>query len=306
MSQDPSPHTYSLGAVSRITGLSPHVIRAWERRYRAIEPGRTPGGTRRYSEAQLRRLQLLQQAVSGGHRIGDLAGRSDADLRDLLSSHPPPHPHPGEEIFDAIARLDAREAERLLTLQFGVLGPARFAREIVLPLLREVGDRWRAGDLPIAAEHMTSTIVQGILALAMRASAASAGRRRVLLTTPEGERHEFGVMLAALVTLGAGGNALYLGPDLPVDEVVRAARLTSAGVVILGVVHLEPPAVRDYLVALRAQLDAEIEIWLGGGEAPDADAPEGVVMVDGLDDLEVRIRAAYGHSAPEKRSAQPA
>jgi len=66
--------TYALGAVCRITGLSPHVVRVWERRYGAIAPLRTPKGTRRYRPADVERLQLLRAGVEAGHRIGSLVG----------------------------------------------------------------------------------------------------------------------------------------------------------------------------------------------------------------------------------------
>ena len=75
--------TYSLGAVARITGLSPHVLRSWERRYGAVSPSRTPGGTRRYADADVARLKLLAAAVRAGHSIGTLSSLSDEELEEL-------------------------------------------------------------------------------------------------------------------------------------------------------------------------------------------------------------------------------
>jgi len=72
--------TYPLRTVARLTGLSPEVLRAWERRYRVVTPARTPGGTRRYSAADLERLRLLKAAVDAGHRIGDVARLDVAEL----------------------------------------------------------------------------------------------------------------------------------------------------------------------------------------------------------------------------------
>jgi DNA-binding transcriptional MerR regulator len=63
--------TYSLGAVARLTGLSPHVLRAWERRYGAVRPLRTPGGTRLYRESDVARLRQLRAAVQAGHSISE-------------------------------------------------------------------------------------------------------------------------------------------------------------------------------------------------------------------------------------------
>src|SRR5688572_16347090 len=76
----PATPTYPLHAVVRMTGLSPEILRAWERRYRAIEPLRTPGGTRRYRAADVERLRLLKAAVAAGFRIGKVARLSAAEL----------------------------------------------------------------------------------------------------------------------------------------------------------------------------------------------------------------------------------
>src|SRR5512145_2624110 len=116
--------TYALGAVVRLTGLSAHVIRAWERRYGAVRPQRSAGGTRRYSEDDVARLRLLATAVAQGHRIGALAGLSDDAIERLLA--PPgraPAASPVDELVALAERLDAAGLERGLGLQLGALGP---------------------------------------------------------------------------------------------------------------------------------------------------------------------------------------
>ena len=115
--------TYSLGAVARLTGLSPHVLRAWERRYEAVTPLRTPGGTRRYRESDVARLRLLAAATGAGHPIGDIAKLSEAELRRrTVGPEEEPRP-PLRLILEAIDQLDADETERLLGVQLAALGP---------------------------------------------------------------------------------------------------------------------------------------------------------------------------------------
>jgi len=159
----PAEMTYSLGLVSRLTGLSPHVLRAWERRYEAVTPLRTPGGTRRYRESDLSRLRLLQAAVAAGHPIGDVARLDDAELRRRSSVREGEERPPLGEILAAIDALDAAEAERLLGIQLAALGPRRFTRAVVLPLLEEVGSRWERRELCMASEHLASAVVRSLL-----------------------------------------------------------------------------------------------------------------------------------------------
>ena len=146
--------TYPLRAAARLTGLSPALLRAWERRHGAVEPLRTPGGTRRYRATDLERLRLLKAAVDAGHRIGQVAGLDLAGLRQRAAT---PELSPAdrlEEILAALDDLEGPEAQRLLSLQLSALGPVRFARQIAVPLVREI--RYRSIDdrLCIASEHL--------------------------------------------------------------------------------------------------------------------------------------------------------
>jgi DNA-binding transcriptional MerR regulator len=281
--------TYPLGAVVRLTGLGEHTIRAWERRYGAVSPERTPGGTRRYSAEDVARLRLLRQGVEAGHRISDLAAHSDAQLELLLSppaDAQPPETSPLDEVRAAVEHLDLQALDRLLSLQFATLGPGIFARRVAAPLLYEIGERWESGESSVASEHLLSSVTRGILGVALRAADADRSGPRVLFTTPQGELHEFGALIAAIVALGSGAAITYLGPNLPVGEAVGAARQVGARAVALGVVNLAPAATRKYLKALRKELPGEVELWIGG---PARGGPfEGVEHLD-LDAMERRI-----------------
>ncbi len=124
--------TYPLKAAARLTGLSPELIRAWERRYGVVTPIRTPGGTRRYRATDLEHLILVKAAVDRGHRIGEVARLDPAELERGAAASPMPSSGQLQEILSALERLDGAEAQRLLSLQLSVLGPARFAREFAV------------------------------------------------------------------------------------------------------------------------------------------------------------------------------
>jgi DNA-binding transcriptional MerR regulator/methylmalonyl-CoA mutase cobalamin-binding subunit len=279
---------YPLGAVVKLTGLSAHTIRAWERRYGAVRPRRTEGGTRRYSGSDVARLRLLRAATEAGFRIGDLAGLTDAAIEERLTPNEErPGVPPPPQLEDALARLDLAEVERTLGLQLSALGPVGFARDFAGPLLRDIGDRWERGEISIAAEHLVSSAARGILAAALRAGSFVAGATpQILFTTPEGEPHEFGVLIAAVTAAAAGAGATYLGPGLPADEVARAVEASGASVVALSVVTLPLGTTRRYLTDLRQRLDASRPIWVGG-PAP-IDGVPGVDHID-LDEFARRI-----------------
>jgi DNA-binding transcriptional MerR regulator len=284
------PVTYSLGAVSRLTGLSPHVLRAWERRYAAVTPLRTPGGTRRYREADVARLRLLGACVQAGHPIGDVAGLPERELRrriDGAGAEPTP---PLAPIVAALDRLDAEEAERLLGIQLAALGPRRFASAVVVPLLHAVGDEWERGRLCVASEHLGSVVLRNLLGGALRHRSGALHATPILFTTLAGDRHELGALLCAVVAADLGAGAIYLGPDLPVSELVLAAQRTGAAGVAVGVGRALPERQREREIRrLRKELPREVEIWIGGPGGQDLDLAEGVELLAGLEDLERKV-----------------
>jgi DNA-binding transcriptional MerR regulator len=284
------PVTYSLGAVSRLTGLSPHVLRAWERRYAAVTPLRTPGGTRRYREADVSRLRLLGACVQAGHPIGEVAGLPERELRrriDGAGSDPAP---PLAPTLAALDRLDAEEAERLLGGQLAALGPRRFAGAVVIPLLRAVGEEWERGRLCVASEHLASVVLRNLLGSALRHRSGALHATPILFATLAGDRHELGALLCAVVAADLGAGAIYLGPDLPVPELVLAAARTGAAVVAVGVGRALPERQREReLRRLRRDLPREVEVWIGGPGGQGLALAEGVELVPGLEDLERKI-----------------
>jgi methanogenic corrinoid protein MtbC1 len=254
-----------------------------------VAPARTAGGTRRYRAADLERLRLVKAAVDAGARIGEVAKLELAELRERAGPLPPAPAGALEEILAAVERLDASEARRLLALQFSTLGPAPFVRELATPLLREIGERWTRNELGIAAEHLASAVIRSQLGAALQPSAASLRGPRIVFATLEGERHEIGLQMAAVVALGAGANPLYLGLGLPTRDCVDAVLRGGASALAISVVSVPRSEAQRATAALREALPPEVRIWIGGHGAPGLSLPEGVQCLTDLDRLEQEV-----------------
>jgi len=281
--------TYPLRAAARLTGLSPSVLRAWERRYGVVVPVRTPGGTRRYSAADLERLRLVKEAVDAGNRIGRVARLDLGELRSLIEGVVSAPTDRFDEVVRALEQLDGMEAQRLLAIQLSTLGPIRFAREFALPLVYEIGERWANGRLGIAPEHLATGVLRAMLGSALVPSAKSSRGPRIVFATPTGEHHELGLQMAALTALGAGANPIYLGAELPAEELLDAVDRSRAAVAALSIVSLAAPQAERAVRAIRGGLPREVHLWLGGAGASEVPPIESVEVIDDLESIEQRV-----------------
>jgi MerR family transcriptional regulator, light-induced transcriptional regulator len=299
-----------LRSVVARTGLSEHRLRAWERRYAAIHPSRTEGGQRRYSEADVDRLRLLRDLVSAGRSIGSIANLSTESLRELAIEDGPwveagrPAPSLEREILEALGAVENRDPGALYDLlsRSAVRKPSlEFVEGLLVPLLRRIGSMWRDGILRVGEEHLASQVVRDLAGQLLRT--ATVPGPVLLCTTPSGQRHEFGSLLAALAGSGAGWRSLYAGPDLPTSEIRSLASRVGARAVALSILH--PGAEQDVeasLRALRRALPTDIDLLVGGPREVEAAA----TRVDGVDFLSsYRALAAFLESRSVVTSGGP-
>jgi MerR family transcriptional regulator, light-induced transcriptional regulator len=281
--------TYPLRTVVRLTGLSPDLLRSWEKRHGVVKPERTEGGTRRYQSSDVERLRFVKAAVDAGHRIGRVATLSNSELQLLSPRGQPGLPDQLEEMFEAIESLDAHEFQRLLSVQLSTLGPLRFARDVAPAFLSEIGERWARGEFAIAKEHMACAVIRNLIGPTLQPTALSASGPKIVFATPPDERHELALMMAALTTVSTGGNCLYLGADLPVEEVVAAARDFDAAVVVISMVITRAIEAQRTVAFLRSELEEHVQVWTGGLASAELDNYEGVEYIDSFEALEQRV-----------------
>lgn len=265
------PAMYSIKAVSQATGLSVETLRAWERRYGVVVPKRDDLGRRAYSPEDVLRLRRLREATDRGHPISRLSQLADEALADLLEDRggePPGTAASGafvERILEAVRKFDAVECEQSLTLAIAMLPPAQLIGEVLAPLLREVGERWHGGDLSIAQERLVSSAVRKHVSLVLDTYDRAARRPALVFATLPGERHEFGLLMSALVCASHGFKVHYLGVDLPPAEIARYAAEVRAVAIAVSVVMLD--SVQDvprHLEELAQAAGTGVQVWLGG------------------------------------------
>jgi len=294
---------HSIAVVSRRTGISQLVLRAWERRYGAVEPSRTDTARRLYSDRDLEKLSLLHMLTKAGHRIGDIAKLSLEDLhqlatecgaRALVSASESLDGSVDaaallEEAIGAVTYLDDRGLESVLDKALLHLSKPVLRRELLAPLLHELGNQWGDGRLRIAHEHMATAIVSAFLSSMNSRYQVLPGAPLVAVATPSGHLHELGALLAASHAHESGWDVLYLGPNLPAEEIAVAARTRGARAVMLSIVFpFSDSGVMDQLRELRKLVGRDLPIVVGGHGAPSYGpvlAEIGALVVDDTEEL---------------------
>jgi methanogenic corrinoid protein MtbC1 len=244
---------------------------------------------------------MISKALESGHRAGDVVPLSAAELEDLLSASGVVNRslRSGEpeaafgEVLSACRAFDRDELIRILRRDASALGVATFLRERVAPLLEQIGEEWSRGGIGIRHEHFFSEVLEDELRL-LRAplDVATTGRPVVLASLPN-EMHALGLQIVALAISAAGRSVRVLGPHLPADEIVSAAEALDAVAVGISVSVLAPldETARE-LAAVRNELPAGIQLWVGGAGATQLlSLPDGVELLPALDDLDRAVSA---------------
>lgn len=274
----PAHDAFPLRTVAARTGLTPDIIRAWEKRYGVVAPIRGARGARLYSSTDIAHLRLLARVVGSGRAIGDVAALNQTALEQLVAQAAPdprspetsdaaaPHEEVVIRVMERLATIDEANVTRLLGDAVVSLGIRPFVHTVVVPLMHRIGKRWEEHERSIVEEHLLTGAMRNLLGGLLHGRTATS--HPIVLATPAGERHEIGLLSVALLARDAGVKVVYLGVDLPAAEIVTAVERTRARVVGLSIVGAGNRARATQEVGtLGRALPRECELWLGGADA---------------------------------------
>jgi DNA-binding transcriptional MerR regulator len=251
-----------IGELSRRLGVSDHVLRAWENRYGLLQPVRSPGGFRLYSEADEWRIRRMQAYLADGLSAAEAARAAlsgDASTPPGRPAGPPlatPAGNgPSATLRQALDAFDEPAAQAVLDRLLADLSVPAVLRDVVLPYLAELGERWQRGTASVAMEHFASNLIRGRLAGLARGWGSGHGPQ-ALLACPPGELHDMALMVFGIVLHRNGWRIGYLGASTPVEELERAVASHPDLVVLAATIPdtLEPLRPELASLARRARL----------------------------------------------------
>ncbi|MEO8273352.1 MAG: MerR family transcriptional regulator [Chloroflexota bacterium] len=290
---------YNIKQAAARAGVTVPVLRAWERRYGIVQPGRTGSGYRQFDDESVARIRTMRALVDEGWSPS-AAAAAILDGSVPVREEPPGSPEasaPSAPASETALGTGPAEAAALIER---FLGAARalqpdaiagvlddlFARgsfervstDILFPALEALGEAWAAGEVTVAGEHMASSAVQRRLGQALEAAGAADGRAaRVVVGLPPGGRHELGALAFAVAARRADLPVTYLGADLPMDDWLAAAADASAAVI--GVVTARDRTAAIEVAGRLLEAHPGLVVALGGRAAQAAQAAPGVIRL---------------------------
>ena len=265
MASESDPAVLRIGELARRVAVNQDLLRAWERRYGLLKPVRSPGGYRLYSGADEQRVRRMQAHLGRGLAAAEAARAAlDEESNHSLAappvapaaaddptrpnaSAPPKAPFPvtnqgltglAEELRHALDELDGPAAEAVLDRLFADFTVETTLREVLVPYLSDLGDRWAQGAIGVSTEHFASNLLRARLASLARGWGQGHGPRAVL-ACPPGERHDLPLLAFGVVLHRNGWRIIYLGADTPLADLAHTVTEKRPDVVILAAVTPE-------------------------------------------------------------------
>jgi MerR family transcriptional regulator, light-induced transcriptional regulator len=290
-------NNHRIHRVAKLAGLSKDVIRVWERRYGLVKPLRSANRYREYSDEDVALLRFLKDELDRGQTIGAMAAAGrDALLQRMRSSAAQtaqeltPHQHLLDELTSLLDPLDKARFERKLNGALAVIPFEEAVQRILLPLQRQVGERWHEGRINVGVEHYVTKIVQQKLFSVINQLPINDSGPRVVIACPEGESHEIGAQAVAYLAATRGCHVFYLGPNLPVSDLQAFCDRMEPDLVLLSVTEIKSEEAAQRLVKQLSALAAHWTVGVGGQGALAVQPLLQSAKIELLDDLAVLHR----------------
>jgi len=233
-----------IGELSRRVGVSDHVLRAWESRYGLLQPARSAGGFRLYSEADEKRVRRMQAHLAGGYSAAEAARAAVAEEQpggvaaEVAAEVVDAGRHAGlvdsaDALRRALADLDEPAAHALLDRLLTDFTVETVLRDVVVPYLHELGQRWRRGAISVAQEHFASHLIRGRLSNLARGWGNGQGPY-ALLACPPGEQHDLALIVFGIVLHRNGWRVRYLGANTPIEDLTQVSGDTAPSLIVLA------------------------------------------------------------------------
>lgn len=262
--QESEDGLFPIRTVSSLTGVNSVTLRAWERRYGLLQPLRTAKGHRLYRQADIDRVNRVVEMLNKGVAISQAKAHLESLPQDAAASGP--WGDYQQRMLNAVVRFDDQGLEGSYNEALSLYPIDMVTRQLILPLLRQLGERWATAEGSVAEEHFFGAYLRNKLGARFHHEASRARGPKLIAACLPGEHHEVGLLLTCLAVMAHGYRIVLLGGDTPLEELPTAvARSGAVGVLLSGAIDPAPSVLQKQLPQLLQQLT--IPVYLGGPTA---------------------------------------
>jgi len=268
----------TIGELSRLTGITTHTLRMWEKRYGTPISSRLPSGHRRYPREEVPRLRAIARALESGYRASRVVPESLEKLQGLLGKNPlqssglktsSENQSIIQQWLEAVREYDDQVLTHGFHQEWGKKGPLEFIIQFAVPFVQQVGMLWKSREIRVSQEHFASERLSDFLGGQWRRlNERKEGEKIILSTLPE-EPHGLGLLMAAVVTSLTNFKIIYLGLNTPLKDIQATVDQSGAEILGLSISNSLPGSqIEKNITQLRKDLPRKIQIVLGGQGAP--------------------------------------
>ncbi|WP_203361870.1 MerR family transcriptional regulator [Bacillus sp. REN10] len=259
---------YNIKAVSNLVGIQPGTLRAWERRYKILNPVRNDSGHRLYTEEDVKKLKWLVEKVNRGFTISQavsLMDQHEVGLDQQVTSHAHEEQSSlSEELLRALLSFDEVKAQQLINQAFSLYTIDKVTVEILAELLVRIGYMWEKGEITTAHEHFATSILRSRIGMIMHSFPHNGILPKVVAVCGPGEWHELGLLIFTLFVRRRGYEVIYLGSSLKDGDIEVVLDTVKPKFLFLSVTLMENlPKTLQLIDQLKAE-QADLQIGIGG------------------------------------------
>jgi methanogenic corrinoid protein MtbC1 len=237
---------YNTKAVAQETGVPADTFRAWERRYGVPQPYRTDGGHRLYSERDIAIIRWLRDRTAEGLTISQaiaLMAKGNENHLSWLTTAVDTEPHSWErlnsQLLTALLDFDEKRAESVIGEAFALYPLDDVFFKLIQPTMVEVGEQWHQGKISVTTEHFATQFVRRKLSSIFNTYTIGEGRGLVIVGCAPSEQHDMGALLLAIMLVRHGWQVVFLGPQVPLNDLLDTIQKLQPDMVCLSASSIE-------------------------------------------------------------------
>lgn len=274
----------SIGELARLTGITTHTLRMWEKRYGTPHSKRLPSGHRRYPKEDVPRLRAIAKALESGYRASKVVSGTLEELHGLMGLKPLIDPNIKstqknenssnelliERWIKGVHEFDDDCLIQGFHEQWNKSGPLKFIIEYMIPLIERVGQGWESGELFIPNEHFATECIDSFLSSKWRQLNSRKEGWNILMTTLPGETHNLGLLMSAVVASLSGAKIIYLGLNTPLEDIISTANNFEPQLLCLSIsCGKRLLETEDCLLKIKKEMNKNVTLVSGGKGTPE-------------------------------------